>query len=113
MEFIMKRQKVITGLVAIGFLASCAADGGIGTEGSPAWFMRTTPTEQAEYFQSICVTYGFALNTPQMAQCIQTEATNARTTSNRTFESIANNNRTTTTNCNGFGNTLNCTSRTW
>jgi hypothetical protein len=109
----MKLQKISLGLAAFGFLASCAADGGAGVEGSPLWFMRTTPTEQAQYFQSICMTYGFSLNTPQMAQCIQTEATNARSNANRSLDSIANSNNTTSTNCTGYGNTMNCTSRTW
>jgi hypothetical protein len=109
----MKLKIISFGLAAVGLLASCAADGRAGVEGSPVWFMRTTPAEQAQYFQSICVTYGFGLNTPQMAQCIQTEAANSRADSRRTMENIADSNRTTSTNCTGFGNSVSCNSRTW
>ena len=106
-------KKFCTLLAALGYVAGCAADGAAGREGSPVWFMRTTPAEQAAYFQSVCVTYGFKPNTPQMAQCIQTEATNTRSSARKRMQDISNSNTTTNTTCTGFGNTLNCTSRTY
>jgi hypothetical protein len=109
----MKLQKASIGLVAMGFLASCAADGSAGREGSPIWFMRTTPAERSQYFTSVCTGYGFQPNTPQMAQCVQTESLTARDSMKDSLGSIQSNSQTTTTNCNRSGNSVNCTSNTW
>lgn len=71
----MKKFSLLS-LAALTF--GCAQDGGIGVEGSPAWFMRTTPAQQAAYFGEVCAGYGFTAGTPEMTQCIAVEARNAR-----------------------------------
>lgn len=106
----MKRL-VLVGLVV---LAGCQ-NGGIGMAESPAWFMTATPQEQATYFGKRCSTYGFKPGTPEMAQCIMTEAgsarSSARTRAALAQHAMANSQpRMVTTNCNRFGSSVTCTS---
>ena len=65
-------------LPAMLVLSGCDADGNLGMEGSPAWFNRTTPQEQAAYFSSICQGYGIRRGTRQMTECIAEESRSAR-----------------------------------
>jgi len=46
--------------------------------GSPAWFATAGPETIAAYYRKRCVSYGFQAGTPQMAQCIQSEASGGR-----------------------------------
>ena len=110
---IVKYTSLALAVIVAGLMAGCAEDGGAGREGSPVWFMRTSAAEQAAYFQSVCVSYGFKPNTPEMAQCMQTEALNARNSASSRMQAVSNSYQTTRTNCTGFGNTLNCTSSRW
>ena len=84
--------------------------------GSPAWFATASPATVAAYFSQNCTAYGFKPGTPEMAQCTQMEASNKRSTNATKMANIAainaanaNANRIRTTNCNKFGNTVNCT----
>lgn len=93
----------------------CAADGGLGVEGSPVWFARTSPAEQAAFFGKICAGYGYADGTPEMTQCIATESREARRQGAANMRAASANmqmNRPRNTTCNRtFGGNYNCT--TW
>jgi hypothetical protein len=103
-------------LVALsGLMFGCAADGGMGVEGSPIWFMRTTPAQQAAYFGQVCAGYGYAANTPEMSQCIAMESREARAQGAANMRAANANmqlNRPRSTTCNRtIGGNYNCT--TW
>ena len=67
----------------------------------------------------LCVSYGYSRGTSAIAQCIQTETARAEEDRRRRWQAIAEAGEalqgpaTTTTNCNAWGNSLNCTSTTW
>ena len=114
-------MRFLTGL-CIMLLSSCAEDGGLGGEGSPIWFSRTTPEQQAVYFQKVCSGYGFSPSTPEMAQCVATEVRSGRARSQAQLQQIGNSLQntgnspaiqTTNTRCSTFGNNLNCNSTTF
>jgi len=65
--------KRVSALYALLLLASCDANGGLGKEGSPVWFTRTSPAEQVAYFQKVCESYGYKAGTRQMQDCTVTE----------------------------------------
>lgn len=101
----------IWALMALCTVAGCSGSG-LGMPGSPAWFATTPQAEQASYFRTRCVSYGFSPDTPAMAQCIQNESLSSRgraaARSNAAFANMAASQPKTTT-CNRFGNTVNCT----
>lgn len=109
-----------TALLGAFALAGCqAADGTtyLGRPGSPAWFATASSQTIAEYFGQRCSSYGFQSGTPDMARCIQSEAQSQRGNNTLKMSAAAANanatmnaNRMRTTNCTGFGNTVNCTS---
>lgn len=107
-------------------MAGCTGVDGeqyMGRPGSPAWFATASPNTIAAYFAQSCTAYGFKPGTPEMAQCIQQEAGNKRSTNTakmNTWAQInaananaaqanATANRMRTTNCNKFGSQVNCT----
>lgn len=71
-----------------------------------------------------CTAYGFPAGTPEMAQCVQNEAASSRASAAQRSAAIAQANaqiyaanqasaaanRPVFTNCNRFGNSVNCTS---
>ncbi len=59
-------------------LAACAEDGGIGREGSPAWFNSHSPQEIAAYYEGVCRSYGLTPGTEAMSMCIASEVQSAR-----------------------------------
>jgi hypothetical protein len=109
-------MRKLKGLALVGLLALAGCQGAngskyIGLPGSPAWFMTASPETVAGYFSDRCVSYGFQRGTPQMAQCIQTEAQGARGRNamrGAAMAAAANQPRHAT--CTGIGNTVNCTS---
>ena|SRR5690554_5368024 len=104
--------------VALLVLAGCQ-NGGIGRAESPAWFMTATPEQQLAYFSKRCASYGFKPETNEMANCIMAESRSSRgqaratmdvASQNMAMQNIASQRRMVTTNCNRFGNSVNCTS---
>lgn len=113
-------------MLPLALIAGCTGVDGekyIGAQGSPAWFATASPNTVASYFLESCKAYGFQPGTPEMAQCIQTEAGSKRQ-SNATrgaaiaamnqanianAQANANANRMRHTTCNRFGSTVNCT----
>lgn len=85
----MRLRSMPVGMLLVVVLSSCAADGGAGTEGSPLWFMRTSETQRVAYYHSICLGYGFKDDTPQMSQCLQTEAISAKSSARLRMAIIA------------------------
>lgn len=105
-------RKINLFAAAAFILVSACSGSGLGMPGSPAWFATTPQAEQATFFRSRCVSYGFEPGTPAMAQCIQNESISSRgRASARANAASANmqNNQPKTTTCNRFGNTVNCT----
>lgn len=78
-------------LVFFPFVIAACQTGGIGRVGSPAWDLSTSQEQKVAYFSQVCASYGFAPNTPQMAQCIQAEAQGARTSASARASALANN----------------------
>ncbi len=72
-------MKALVFLMSVSVLACCAEDGGMGREGSPVWFMRTAPAEQAAYFKKVCSSYGYTEGTSEMTSCVSAEARTAKT----------------------------------
>ena len=109
------KTKIYTFLFLTISLAGCTGAGGekyLGMPGSPAWFATAGPKTISEYFSSICIGYGFTMGTPEMAQCIQTEAVSSRQQNAIRGAAIANAtalNRPRTYNCNTYGRQVNCT----
>ena len=109
--------------VSIAALSGCdSSTGSIGRPGSPAWNMSTTSSEKNQYYRAQCLGYGFSDGTPEMAQCMQTEASNvqaagaARSAAGlemmRAGQAMSAPPATPkTTNCRQIGTTLSCT--TW
>ena len=115
----MRSSLILLAALGTTILSGCMAeDGGLGREGSPIWFGRTSAAEQIAYFGKVCASYGFAYKTSAMAQCIATERRSSRQSANARMDSaiqdlqrqqqIQNANRPRTTNCNAWGNQLNC-----
>ena len=100
-------------LTLTAFTLGCAEDGGLGVEGSPIWFSRTSAAEQAAYFGRICAGYGFRQGTPEMAQCIANESRAARADGAermRAAQAMNAMNRPVNTSCtSGLGGNFNCT----
>lgn len=93
-------------------LAGCQT-GGIGRPGSPAWQLSTTEEQKLAYFRSTCEAYGFKEGTPQMAQCMQNEASSTRAAASQRAASLQAYNtmsRPKTVTCNTFGNITRCNS---
>ena len=84
----MRMKFLLFAGAAVAGLSACDADGQLGAEGSPAWFMRTTAAEQAAFFTTICQTYGFSGGSPEMAQCVATEARDARRSASNRMQQI-------------------------
>ncbi|MGO4441577.1 hypothetical protein [Rhizobium sp. RAF56] len=124
----MKRAYFLAALLPVAaMLAGCQGAGGekyIGLPGSPAWFATAGPETVAAYFRKRCTAYGYAPGTPQMAQCIQTEAAGGRQiAARRSAEADAmisaaaqprkSTFNTSHTQCTGAFNTVNCTTTSY
>jgi hypothetical protein len=116
----MRSSLVLLAALGTTILSGCIAeDGRLGAEGSPIWFGRTSAAEQIAYFGKVCASYGFAYKTPAMAQCIATERRSSKQSADANMDSAMQNlqrqqqileaSRPRTTNCNAWGNQLNCT----
>ncbi len=82
-------NKVICTVLVATVLGACQA-GGIGRPGSPAWEMSATPDEKSRYYVQQCISYGFALGTPEMAQCRMQVAQNLSGSASQRAQSVAN-----------------------
>ena len=93
---------------ALVLLAGCQT-GGIGRPGSPAWQLSATPDDKNRYYTQECISYGFALGTPQMAQCKMQIAQNLRDGARERMQTLSDNSRPRPTiTCRTFGNTTTC-----
>ena len=61
---------IALGIMAVVFLASCAATAKPGTE---AWYRGSTEIERAKYYTKLCRYYGFYTETPEMERCVTLE----------------------------------------
>jgi len=111
-------MRVLFFCVALFTLSGCQ-NGGIGRAESPAWYMTATQEHQLAYFSKRCASYGFQPGTNEMATCIMTESRSSRGQARASMDAAsqsmathaaASQRRTVTTNCNRFGNSVNCTS---
>jgi hypothetical protein len=109
----MKKWNV---LFALSLVAGCET-GGIGSPGSPAWQMSTTPEQKSAYFQQVCLGYGFQQGTAAMAQYAQNEAMNTRQTASDRATALSQYSNSlqpkpmTNTTCRNINGIVNCT--TW
>jgi hypothetical protein len=98
-------------------LSGCGGTGsGVGMKESPLWHMSASAEEKLKYFTQQCLGFGFKINTPEMAQCIQNQSNQSRSNASATIDRLAqqerdmlNRNRVRTTNCNSWGRQINCT----
>lgn len=76
-------------------LAACTqnADGttSAGVPGSPMWHATTSQENKIAYYQAQCAGYGYAMGTPQMAQCVQIEAVQSRSTASAQVQNVSRN----------------------
>jgi hypothetical protein len=109
------RKLLVMGFISTGLLTGCGGSGnGYGFKESPLWHSTASAKVKQKYFQDQCLGFGFKLNTPEMAQCIQNQTNQSRSEARKgmadAFEQQARAqqaalSRQTTTNCNpnGFG----------
>ena len=102
--------------ITLSFLGACGGSGnGIGMAESPVWHSTASIEVKTEYFKKQCIGFGFKENTPELAQCIQTQMTNSRSDASARMDraianqqAIANANRVSTYNCTTFGRNTTC-----
>lgn len=103
-------------LIAALAVSGCVGPDGssyIGAPGSPAWFATASPETQASFFRKRCAAYGFPEGSPQMAQCIMSEAGSTRQAASARSTAVS---RTVAESqpkhmtCNRFGSTIDCMS---
>jgi hypothetical protein len=106
-------MKTVKTILACFLVAGCQT-GGLGTPGSPAWQLSTTPEQKTAYFQDVCKSYGFKLDTPQMAQCMQNESFRTRQSASDSANRLSQYNSmqprpVTNTTCRNINGILRCT----
>ena len=109
------RKLLVIGFISAGLLTGCGGSGnGIGFKESPLWHSTASAKVKQKYFQDQCLGFGFKLNTPEMAQCIQNQTNRSKTEANQNLSRAIEQqaaaeraalSRQTTTNCtpNGLG----------
>ena len=86
----------------------------IGRPGSPMWFSSASIETQLAHFSQICLGYGFKSGTPEMSQCIQSEANNSKNRANSRMDAYERNNairslsQPKSMTCTTFGNMTTC-----
>lgn len=80
-------RKLLVVLLCLGGCTGVDGEHYVGAPGSRAWFATASPDTVAAYFGQRCAAYGFKPGTPEMAQCIENEASNRQ--HNNALRSIA------------------------
>ena len=98
--------------ISLLLLQSCGGEGqGIGMVESQWWHKTASAQVKRDHFRGQCLGFGFTDNTPEMAQCLQTQMNNSRSAANQRAQQAYQNYNATrmrTTTCNTFGNTITC-----
>lgn len=88
------RKLLVLGFVSVGLLAGCGDIGeGIGLKESPAWHGTASAAVKQKHFQDQCLGFGFKLNTPELAQCIQNQTNLSRAAASKSLSDLAEQNR--------------------
>lgn len=110
-------KRIIILAATTGVLASCGGDGaGIGRSESKVWHMTASAEEKFAYFENQCLGFGFKKGTPEIAQCIQNQSNQSRSSANDRFSRAVERlqgPKTTHTDCDTFGSSIRCRSSTY
>jgi len=109
----MKIKLSLLVLPIILILQSCSP-----SIGSSAWHQRASSLDLTNYYKEMCLGFGYKSDTPELAQCIQTETKvgmdRADAQWSQMIDSLQKMDRPRkkriNTNCNSYGNSTNCTS---
>ena len=97
--------------LSLAVLTGCQT-GGVGMVGSPMWHATASQQDKVSVYRDICSSYGFQVNTPEMAQCIATESRGSRQNATNTIQRLNANNqrRNTTYSCREINGIVTCNS---
>ncbi|WP_170449285.1 hypothetical protein [Ruegeria arenilitoris] len=91
-----------------------------GFPGSPAWFATASTETKLAYYSAECKGYGFEPGTPDFAKCVKETAREMRAGANQSMANMSQQMsdfgkgpEMYTTNCNSFGNSINCRTTGW
>tara|TARA_B100000780_G_C21036403_1_gene415663 strand:- start:56 stop:355 length:300 start_codon:yes stop_codon:yes gene_type:complete len=94
------------GLVIVVLALVVSGCKGVGLSESPLWHGTASQETKIEYFKAECLGFGYKSRTPEMAQCIQTQMNQSKTSAGKRMDSINQSHRTIT--CKTWGNTTRC-----